>query len=450
MTSSRPRTLPIRRWLALALVALFLAPILTLGAIGFIVFRPTHGPVLIEQRVEERLEENVDRWDDPAWQAELGAWLADEDVDVILMDGGTEIYRSTADPLAGTDDGAARLSRQLELPDGRSALIYADQRFGPPAELRQWFVPVALIAALVLALAGIAWFLRRSILDPLTATSAAAERVAAGELDISLPGSRVREVAELNAAFEGMSAALQRSLSRQSQMEQDRRMLISALVHDLRTPLFSLRGSLEGLATGIADTPEKQARYIAVAREKADALERLISDIFAYTRLEYLDEEPTRTAVDLAAFLPRLIEGMRPRAETKDVRLKLEPGPPRTIKADEHLLTRAIENLLDNALRHTPEGGEVRLGWRVAGDRVEIEVADTGPGIPAADLPHIFDPLFRGESSRNRKTGGAGLGLAIARRILAAHGGDLTAANGNAGGAIFTASLPLDAAAHRP
>jgi signal transduction histidine kinase len=441
VSAGRPHTLPIRRWLALALAALFLAPVLTMAVIGFLVFRPTHGPVPVEQKVEERLEANAARWADPAWQTELGDWLAGEHVDVVLVENGAEVYRSTAEPLAGTGD-TSRLARRLDLPGGRTATIYADQRFGPPEELRQWFVPVALIAALALALTGIAWFLRRSILDPLTATSDAAARVAAGELDIRLPGSRVREVAELNEAFEGMSAALRRSLGRQARMEQERRMFISALVHDLRTPLFSLRGSLEGLATGIADTPEKRARYVAVAQEKADALERLIADLFAFTRLEYLDEEPRRAPVDLAAFLSRLVEGMRPRAETKGVRLAIDPGPARTIQADEHLLTRAVENLLDNALRHTPSGGEIRVGWRIAGDTVAIDVVDTGPGIPADDLPRVFDPLYRGEGSRNRRTGGAGLGLTIARRILVAHGGDLTAANAPDGGAAFTATLP--------
>jgi signal transduction histidine kinase len=447
VTAARPRTLPIRRWLALAVTALFLAPILTLLVIGFIMFRPTHGPVGIEQRVEERMAADVARWDDPAWQQEIGQWLDGERVDVLLVEGTREIFRTAEEPLAGADD-TSRLARRFVVPGTdppRTAYIFADQRFGPPDELRQWFVPVAMLAALVLALAGIAWFLRRSILDPLTATSAAAGRVAAGELDIRLPGSRVREVAELNAAFEGMSAALRQSLLQQERLEQERRMLISALVHDLRTPLFSLRGSLEGLATGIADTPARRERYIAIAQDKADTLERLISDLFAYTRLEMLDEEPARAPVDLAAFLARLAEGMRPRAETKGVRLAVGPGPATVVTADEHLLARAIENLLDNALRHTPEGGAVRVGWRATGNRVAIEVADTGPGIPAADLARVFDPLYRGESSRSRKTGGAGLGLAIARRILVAHGGDLTAANGNQGGAIFTATLPLGA-----
>nr|MBA2362664.1 hypothetical protein [Chloroflexia bacterium] len=108
---------------------------------------------------------------------------------------------------------------------------------------------------------------------------------------------------------------------------------------------------------------------------------------------------------------------------------------------DAHLLTRAVENLLDNALRHTPAGGEIRLGWRREARRAVFSVADTGPGIAPKDVPHLFTALYRGESSRNRRTGGAGLGLTIAQRILTAHGGDLTAENQPTGGARFTGSI---------
>jgi signal transduction histidine kinase len=103
-----------------------------------------------------------------------------------------------------------------------------------------------------------------------------------------------------------------------------------------------------------------------------------------------------------------------------------------------------VENLVDNALRHTQAGGEIRMSWGMEGDRFVVRVADTGPGIAAQDLPHLFTPLYRGESSRNRQTGGAGLGLATARRIVQAHGGDLTAANRSTGGAVFTMTLPVD------
>ncbi|HZC80075.1 MAG TPA: ATP-binding protein, partial [Ktedonobacterales bacterium] len=133
----------------------------------------------------------------------------------------------------------------------------------------------------------------------------------------------------------------------------------------------------------------------------------------------------------------------QPLATEKGITLTLDaPFEECPLLGDGHLLARAIDNLLDNALRHTPEGGriDVRLSRRKATFLVAVE--DTGPGIVADDLPHLFTPLYRGEASRNRQTGGAGLGLAISRRILQAHGGDLTAANRAERGAVFTVLLP--------
>ena len=159
-----------------------------------------------------------------------------------------------------------------------------------------------------------------------------------------------------------MSAALRATLARQAELEQERRLFIGAIVHDLRTPLFALRGYLDGLQEGLADTPDKRERYVAVARDKADALERLIADLFDYTRLEYLDQTPAPEPFDLAALLRRLVDGLQPQAEAKGVRLIFDaPAEPCVIDGDSHLLTRAIENLLDNALRHTPSGGETRV-----------------------------------------------------------------------------------------
>src|SRR5262249_755342 len=115
---------------------------------------------------------------------------------------------------------------------------------------------------------------------------------------------------------------------------------------------------------------------------------------------------------------------------------------PCLVDGDAHLLTRAVENLLDNAFRHTPNGGRIVVTCAAESAGVRFSVADTGPGIAAHDLPHLFKPLFRGQTSRNRRTGGTGLGLTIARRILRAHGGDLVAGNGTGGGAMFVGTLP--------
>ncbi|MGH2345613.1 MAG: sensor histidine kinase, partial [Chloroflexota bacterium] len=137
------------------------------------------------------------------------------------------------------------------------------------------------------------------------------------------------------------------------------------------------------------------------------------------------------------------LAGARPLAAAKHISMTSEePGKPYPLMGDSHLLARVVENLLDNAVRHTPAGGRIHLHWGRDGDRLYFTVADSGPGIAAHDLPHLFTPLYRGETSRNRQTGGAGLGLAIARRILRAHGGDLTAANASVGGALFTGTLP--------
>jgi signal transduction histidine kinase len=440
MRTRRYRTLPLRRWLALALIVTFVVPAVTTAMVAYAVVRL---PQVTRFQAADRLRGDVERWHDPAWQAEMRDDFAPHGVDFVLIEDGREVYRSTADPVAGGHAG--RIVQRYDLSGtgpSRTIFVYADLNPWESERGRIWIVPVVALSMLAITLGGIAWFLGRTVVQPLGATGAAARQVADGDLDVALPPSRVREVAEVNSAFEAMGTGLRASLEQQAAIEQERRLFIGAIVHDLRTPLFSLRGSLEGIATGIADTPEKRVRYIAVAQEKADALERLVGDLFDFTRFEYLDQTPSSEPLDFAALLKRVVEGVRPRAEAKGVSVMVEADAPCSAEGDPHLLTRAVENLLDNALRFTPAGGTVRVTCHTTPGRVTFSIADTGPGIPPHDLPHLFTPLYRGETSRNRRTGGAGLGLTIARRILLAHGGDLSAASQRAGGAVFTGTLP--------
>ncbi|HEU5328613.1 MAG TPA: HAMP domain-containing sensor histidine kinase [Thermomicrobiales bacterium] len=443
---NRGFTLPLRRWLALALAITFFVPVCVTLAVAVSQWHGSGGGWWgANPQLDERLTAGAAEWDDPAWQAATRAQFAPLGVDFVLYENGREVYRSTADPLAGTGAYQARNARRLVLPGtnpARTADIYTGTRQGGPGAF--WLVPLVGFGTLLVTLATLAWLLGRMVLRPLAATSRAARQIAVGNLDVAVPSSGVREVAEVGAAFDAMSAGLREALQAQAALEQERRFFIGAVVHDLRTPLFSLRGHLDGLEQGLADTPAKRARYIAVARDKAAALERLVTDLFDYTRLEYLDQTPNDQPVDLAALLRRQVESLQPLAEAKDVRLVLDSrDEPCVVDGDSHLLTRAVENLLDNAVRYTPGGGNVWAACRAGPDAVTLTIADTGPGIPAQDLPHLFNPLYRGETSRNRRTGGAGLGLAIARRILLAHGGDLTARNRAEGGAIFTGTLPL-------
>jgi signal transduction histidine kinase len=440
-----PRTLPLRRWLALALVASIAVPIMVTGVLVFHLAGVAEDFDETPHAAANLLRADAAHWSDPAWQAATQAELHAQGADFILIEGGRELYRSTADPLAGDENEERQRRVQMLVVPGsepeQRAYIFADADSGPPERI--WLAPVVALATLVVTLVGIAWVLGFMVIRPLAATSAAARQIATGSLDVSLTSSHVREVEEVSEALAAMSAGLQESVRQQAALEEERRTFIGAVAHDLRTPLFTLRGSLEGIQTGLANTPEKQARYIAIAQEKATALERLISDLFDYTRLEYLDLAPDRAPLDLGPLLLQLGEGFRPVADARAVALAFDlPAVTCIVHGDEHLLTRAIVNLVDNALYFTPEGGRITIGCHSVADRVEFSVSDNGPGIPEDDLPHIFSPLFRGETSRNRSTGGAGLGLTIARRILRAHGGELSVGNRAEGGAVFTGWLP--------
>lgn len=435
-----PRTLPIRRWLALALVVTLAVPLLVTGFLVFHLAGVADEFDETPRAAERTLRAGASRWNDPNWQAGTQAELAADGVDFILIEGGQEVYRSTADPLAA-DNESGRLVTVVELTaTGQRAYIFSAADIGPPQDI--WLAPLVGFTALLLTLAGIAWVLGYTVIRPLAATSRAARQVAGGNLDVDVPTSRVREVEEVSAAFTVMGDGLRESVRQQAELEQERRLFIGAVAHDLRTPLFALRGALEGLQTGLADTPEKRSRYVAMAQEKANALERLIQDLFDYTRLEYLDQAPKREQFDLVALLAHIVDGARPQADSKEVTLTFDAQSIACpVDGDPHLVTRAVQNLVDNAMRFAPNGGAVTVSCRLADTRVEFAVADDGPGIPPADLAHIFSPMFRGETSRNRSTGGAGLGLTIARRILRAHNGDLTARN-DAAGAVFTGWLP--------
>lgn len=448
----RMRTLPLRRWLVLALV---LTAVIPVAVVGMTVHFLLSLPALDRFAAADDLTNHVEQWHDPTWQEAARKHYSPDGIDFVLFENGQEFYRSTADPLVGEAGRHAGRFVEEHIVDGengapdRSVVVYAV--VNQTQVNRFWVIPFVLLGTLTLILGSIGWFLGRTVVGPLAGTAAAAHQVAEGDLDVVLPSSRVREVAEVNHAFTGMSAALRTSLQQQADLEQQRRMFIGAIVHDLRTPLFTLRGSLEGLETGVADTPEKRAHYIGIAAEKAAALDRLISDLFDFTRLEYLDQAPHRERLDLSSLIRQLVDGIQPQATAKGVGVTFDATDEGTdtclVDADPHLLTRAVENLLDNALRYTPVGGSVRVTCGSDANGARFTIADTGPGIPAADLPNLFTPLFRGETSRNRRTGGAGLGLTIARRILRAHGGDLTASNAPEGGAVFVGTLTVEGAA---
>lgn len=278
--------------------------------------------------------------------------------------------------------------------------------------------------ALAIVLVFAVGLLQRWVLRPLARLASGAERIAGGELAIEPVSSRAREVAQVGDALSGMAAALEQALDSATAAERERRFLVTAIAHDLRTPLFTLRGSLEAIERGIGDE-----RSLTRAQDKAAHLDRLVGDLFAFSRAEYTRDTHANEPVDLSAIATRVAETLEPGT----LQIDLVTYGPVPLEGDPVALQRVLTNLLDNALRHA----RTRVELRVTGPRVEV--IDDGPGFAAEDLPHVFEPLYRGDKARG--TGGAGLGLAIARRLVRAHGGELEASNRPEGGARVTVVL---------
>lgn len=474
----RGRALPLRLWLILTVLAVVVSTgVAWIALAGAMTSWQMHADDARLSAVRRIIGASPAAWHNPSWQHTAAGELRSIGVEtqIVQIAGNSSGHVAYATPgasaflatgsrsQAGTGTYSSQGPTNELIPiSGRQAPTFEKIAISGPAARSPirgvaflWFTrpaagsPSLLLwplaaAGVILAVVVIALVLfSRSVLNPLAAMNRAVEGIAGGELDVRLPRSAAREVAEVSTALEAMSVALRDALTRQTQLEEDRKLFIGAIAHDLRTPLFMLRGYLQGLESGVAGTPEKRAHYISACRAKADALERLISDLFAYTRLEYLEQEPERIQMEFGALLEGAVDGVQPLAASKGIRLTVDrPGEPCLVLGDAQMLTRVVENLLDNALRHTPEGEWIEVRWRRQGDLVMTTVTDSGPGIAQQDLPHLFTALYRGETSRNRRTGGAGLGLTIAQRIMRAHGGDLIAANNATGGAVFTATLP--------
>ena len=226
--------------------------------------------------------------------------------------------------------------------------------------------------------------------------------------------------------------------------EQDRRELIADISHDLRTPLVAMRGYLELLVSrGDSLTPEDRQRYAEIALRQSDHLTSLIDELFELAKLDWkgivLDREPFAIA-ELAS---DVIQKFALAAAKRNVRMTVvaAPGLP-LVDGDLPLMERALENLIGNALRHTPDSGLVEIRLRATAAGVHAQVADTGRGIPADELPFVFERHYRGTESRRSDARGAGLGLAIAKRIVELHGGALRVESEPGQGTRFLFDLP--------
>lgn len=270
-----------------------------------------------------------------------------------------------------------------------------------------------------------------------------AQRVSTGDLRTRVAVTTNDELADLAESFNVMIENVSESEALLRRAEASRRDLIAAVSHDLRTPLTAIRAMLEALSDGVVDDPETVRRYHETMRVQVSHLARLIDDLFELSQLDAAPAPFELSPGDLTAVVRETAETLAMSSSGDRVEIEFDADGPAQAMLDPVRIARVVGNLLENAVRHSPPGSTVSVIVRTSGSLAEVIVEDRGPGISPEDLERIFSRFYRGEKSRSRTHGGAGLGLAIARGIVDAHGGAIRAENRSEGGARFVFSLPL-------
>jgi two-component system OmpR family sensor kinase/two-component system sensor histidine kinase BaeS len=305
--------------------------------------------------------------------------------------------------------------------------------------LLTWVAGCGLALGLPLLAVAVAVRAFRGIATPLADVMTAAEAVAGGDLSVRVQEEGPGEFSRLARSFNRMTRELERA-------DEQRRNLTADVAHELRTPLHILQGNLEGLLDGVYQaTPEQ----IEGMLDETRALSRLVDDLLTLSLAEAGQLQLVLADVDLEEFLADLETSFSGSAAAAGVTLRVAVEPLtggsglQTVRADPDRLDQVLGNLMVNALRHTPAGGEISVGAATVGEAARITVRDTGSGIAPEDLPMVFERYWRGDRTRAPGSGsGAGLGLAIARRLVEAHGGEITVESEQGHGTAFHLLLP--------
>jgi signal transduction histidine kinase len=296
-----------------------------------------------------------------------------------------------------------------------------------------WQFLLAGAIAAVIALVMTRW-LARGMTQPLRDMADAARRMETGDYSTRVYTTTRDEVGQLAAAFNRMSRELEN-------LESSRRDLVANVSHELKTPITAIRAHLENLLDGVE---EPDAETLQVMLAQSERLGRLVEQLLDLSKLESGDVPLRREQVALAPLVSRVMSEIEVASAGRDVHVASDlPGDLPQIEADAERMHQVIFNLVDNAVRFTPEGGAVRIAAQRVNGSIEVRVADTGVGIPSEALPRLFERFYRVDPARARDGGGTGIGLAIARSVVEAHGGTIRAESRLGKGSTFTFDVPI-------
>ena len=315
-------------------------------------------------------------------------------------------------------------------------------RFGIVAGLAFAFLLAISIAALVAL----------TISRRFTAVLDHAGELARGNFRARLPESGGREFRQLAQTLNRTAGELQKTVEQLQRehteierVERVRKDFVINVSHELRTPLASIQGYAETLMDGALDDPQYNRRFLGIIRHNAERLARITQDLLTLSRVEQKRQKFDFEPFSVNGLLKQAIELMRPMAEKGEIRLELAPAPAEAcVWCDAEAASQILSNLLDNAIKYTPAGGRITVGAEPRGRFVELYVRDTGIGIPAEELPRLFERFYRVDKARSRELGGTGLGLSIVKHLVAAHNGTTRVESRTGEGSTFFFTLPTD------
>ncbi len=359
-----------------------------------------------------------------------GLAISDEDLMSYVRKTSDRYFYQFDSPIRLSDDGALIVTRIQRL------------KRRPPSPVEWMFYSFGgLLAILFVFSAFMSVLIARSITRSVTELEGATRRIAAGELDLEIETKGSNEITSLTASLNRMRLELKDDQSRRSRF-------IMGVTHDLKTPLALIKGYAEAIGDGLADDAESRDRSLGIIGAKVDQLEGMIDDLIEFVKVDTGEWRRRLERIDLKAFLSAYGKRAAADAELLDRHAEVDIDIPEGLGApmDERLALRALENLVNNALRYTAPGGAIALRARFerdcTGGRAVVEISDDGPGIDEKDLPYIFDPFYRGSSSRREP--GMGLGLSVVKGVADSHGWTVSVSSEKGRGSRFRLEIPLD------
>jgi two-component system OmpR family sensor kinase len=380
----------------------------------------------------------------PGWGGEAGRGRRYGQVQLLVADRDGRIVSATDQTRVGSYLTPAEREEAAAIAvDGETVgWLLAEDQPDPPLDLDQAAflerINQGLLGAAVVSVAlalGLGVFLARRITRPLRELIQATQAIAAGDLEQRVAVRGRDEMAQLSRAFNQMAAELARN-------EELRRRMIADIAHELRTPISVIRGQLEAILDGVFPA---DAEHVAPIHERTILLGRLVEDLRTLALAEAGRLQLYRQEVEPGELVRQAVVGFTPLAQMDNLALEDEIAPDLpAIQADADRLAQVLTNLLSNALRHTPPGGRIIVRAEpIGGQAVRFSVADSGPGLTPDEMEHVFDRFWRADESRARDRGGAGLGLAIARQLVEAHGGRIWVESEPGQRATFYFEIPL-------